>query len=160
MIWAAFGGLYSRLDLIVMKRNKDAPKQGYLAKSYLQVLEKALPTLYKSNRLYMQENTLIHTAKIMRGCFKDNAIRTIKWPFYFSDQNPQEYNWMYLKHLVYQLQPYIYLITSKDEALNVLDEAQKHAWECIPQRVMNRLVETMPHRIAAVIEAHSWWTKY
>lgn len=45
MVWASFGGFYGRSDLIVMERDEDAPRNGYSARSYLQALEEAMPTI-------------------------------------------------------------------------------------------------------------------
>lgn len=101
MVWTAFGGLCGQSDLIVMERDEDAPKQGYSAQSYLQILEDAIATLYEPGQAFMQDNALIHTAKIVRKWFEDNAIETVDWPPYSPDMNPQEHHWSYLKRLVY-----------------------------------------------------------
>jgi len=39
MVWASFSGALGASDLVVMKRDKEAPKGGYSVKSYIKVLE-------------------------------------------------------------------------------------------------------------------------
>lgn len=81
---------------------------------------------------------------------------TIEWPPYSSNLNSQDHNWVYLKRLVYQLRPGLDSITGKDEALDALEECLPEARNSIPQKVMDKLVDSMPRRVAAVIEAQGW----
>jgi len=39
MVWASFSGALRASDLVVMERDKEAPKGGYSAKLYIKVLE-------------------------------------------------------------------------------------------------------------------------
>jgi len=47
MVWASFSGALRASDLVVMERDKEAPKGGYSAKSYIKVLEDQIPQIYK-----------------------------------------------------------------------------------------------------------------
>jgi len=39
MVWASFSGALRASDLVVMERDKEAPKGGYSTKLYIKVLE-------------------------------------------------------------------------------------------------------------------------
>jgi hypothetical protein len=39
MVWASFSGALRRSDLVVIERDKESPKGGYSARSYLQILD-------------------------------------------------------------------------------------------------------------------------
>ncbi|KAK7555139.1 hypothetical protein IWX91DRAFT_347109 [Phyllosticta citricarpa] len=63
MVWAAFSGALSHSDLVVMERDPEAKKNGYSANSYIQVLNKMIPTLWEPGMEFMQDNAPIHKAK-------------------------------------------------------------------------------------------------
>lgn len=44
--------------------------------------------------------------------------------------------------------------------LEVLIDAAIEAWEGIADELMERLSDTMPHRMQAVLRAEGWYTKY
>jgi DDE superfamily endonuclease len=73
-----------------MNRDKSSPKNEYSARSYLEVLDDQLPTIYSPGITFIQNNALIHTAEIIKKWFKDNAISVLKWPLYLSNLNPIE----------------------------------------------------------------------
>ena len=43
-----------------------APRGGYSASSYVEVLEENIPTIYEPGLLFMQDNAPIHTARKVR----------------------------------------------------------------------------------------------
>jgi hypothetical protein len=47
-----------------------------------------------------------------------------------------------------------------EEDRKALEEALKLAWEAIPSDFFDKLVESMPDRIQACIEAKGWHIKY
>lgn len=65
MIWGAiFCGGSSRI--VQMQRDELAKRNGYTARSYLDVLEAELPCIYQnSDWTFMQDNAPIHSAKII-----------------------------------------------------------------------------------------------
>ena len=44
--------------------------------------------------------------------------------------------------------------------LDSLERAAVAAWEDFPEGMLNHLIDTMPHRIDALIAANGWYTKY
>jgi hypothetical protein len=47
-----------------------------------------------------------------------------------------------------------------EEDIKQLEEALKAAWNALPDSLFESLVQSMPRRIAACIEAKGWHTKY
>jgi hypothetical protein len=48
---------------------------------------------------------------------------------------------------------------SEDDLYN-LEEVLKATWDALPNSFFESLVESMPRRIQACIEANGWYTKY
>lgn len=46
------------------------------------------------------------------------------------------------------------------ETLERLRIAAKEAWHSIDRSILRRLVDTMPHRVEAIIASEGWYTKY
>ncbi len=47
-----------------------------------------------------------------------------------------------------------------EEAMEALIAAAQASWQRISQDVLNKLCDSMPHRVQAVIDADGWYTKY
>jgi uncharacterized protein YukE len=124
-------------------------------------LEENLFAIYSPEMSFMQDNAPIHTAWIIKKWFEDNGISTIDWPLYSPDLNPIEHAWAKLKEMIYQLDPdienYQGSIGDLKDRFNDLIEC---AWEGLGQEYFDKLIESMPRRIQAVIEAKGWYTKY
>ena len=77
MVWASFSGALGAFDLVVMERDKEAPKGGYTAKSYIKILEDQIPQTYKPGLQFIQDNAPIYKAKIVAKWFKKNVVEVI-----------------------------------------------------------------------------------
>jgi transposase len=88
-----------------MNRDKSSPKNGYSARSYLEVLDDQLPTIYSPGMTFIQNTASIHTAEIIKKWFQDNAISVLEWPPYSPDLNPIEMVWAWLKAWVCEHYP-------------------------------------------------------
>ena len=76
---------------------------GYSARSYIDLLKKAIPKVYDSDLLFIQDNAPIHTANATMDWFEQKGINLFKSPLYSLDLNPIEYLWRKLKELVYKV---------------------------------------------------------
>ena len=77
----------------------------------------------------------------------------LEWAPSSPDINIIKHVWDQIDHLVRSRDP---LPCNRDELWEVLQEE----WENFPQEALDKLYESMPHRIAAVIAARGGNTKY
>ena len=160
MVWAGFCGR-DRTNLHRMTRDPTAPRGGYSATSYVEVLEENIPTIYEPGLLFIQDNAPIHTARKVREWFDENSIDVLVWPPYSPDLNPIEHLWFRLKQLVYQVNPQIEQVKGDiDTVRDALWDALEQAWHLIEEDILDQLVDSMQRRVEAVIKAEGWYTKY
>jgi hypothetical protein len=75
--------------------------------------------------------------------------------------NPIEHAWAKLKEMIYQLDLDIENYQgSIGDLKDQFNDLIKRAWEGPRQEYFDKLIESMPRRIQAVIEAKGWYTKY
>jgi len=108
----------------------------------------------------MQDNAPIHTAQKVKDWFKEQRIHLTDWPPYSPDLNPIEHVWWHLKLQVQKLHPELLDQGNSEQALKNLSEACKEAWNALPDSLFESLIESMPRRVQACIEANGWHTKY
>ena len=133
---------------------------GFSAKSYCAVLDQAMGAIWEPGRLFMQDNTSIHTANLIKDWLKDHAIEVIEWPPHSPDLNPIENLWSMLKRLVYEKHPEIDRLRANDEDIYKLKCALVEAWNALSQEYLDALVELMDDRVEIVYQAHGWWSRY
>ena len=157
MVWGCFWGS-GRSELYVLERDFESKKHGYSANSYLEVLEHQLPTCWVPGLVFMQDGAPIHTAYKVRDWFLEHGIPVTDWPPYSPDLNPIEHVWRKLKELVLEMHPEISDITGEENIREALGKALQEAWDAIPKEYFDRLIESMPARVKAVIKAKGWHT--
>ena len=84
---------------------------------------------------------------------EDNLLSCLPWPAQSPDLNPIEHLWDVLERKVRSRWP---LPKNKKELVNVLQEE----WSKIEPEVLENLVESIPRRVKAVIEAKGCPTRY
>ena len=102
---------------------------------------------------FQQDNDPKHRSKKAQNWFKDKGIDVLPWPAQSPDLNPIEHLWNYLK---LRLEEY-------EEAPRGIKELWKRVdieWNKIEPEVCQNLIESMPRRVEAVIQAKGGYTKY
>ena len=103
--------------------------------------------------IVQEDNAPIHTCKLAKQWRESVDMETLTWPPNSPDLNPIEQVWYLIKTTIQKMNPRPMTVPS-------LKEAIKKAWNEFDVNILNRLVESMPDRIAAVIEAKGGNTKY
>ena len=159
MFWAAFGwGI--RTDLVVMRGDPNAPRQGVTAVRYREVLEEYLPTILDFDSIFMQDNAPIHKARTVQQWFRDMGIELVVWPPYSPDLNPIENLWKLLKAKIIELRPELAVMKDNDTTQQLLIETAQEAWGLLEDQLLNKLAEGMQKRVDAVKAANGWYTKH
>ena len=75
--------------------------------------------------------------------------------------NPTEHVWKAIKELVIEMYPEVIKNTSETkEARTEPEQALQSAWDALPDSLFESLIESMPRRIQALLDAKGWHTKY
>lgn len=160
MIWGAiFGG--DCTDLFEINRDPNSKRNGYSRWSYLEALRTNLPQVMIENRIFMHDNAPIHIAYDVQNWLCDNDINTMDWPPYSPDLNPIKHTWAKLKEMIDRLDLTLEQFDgTESELINHFEELIHASWSMLGQDYFDRLIESMPRHVAAVIEAEGWYTKY
>jgi transposase len=152
MVWGCFMW-GKRGPLVIM------PKGSIDGAKYIEVMEEALLDFWMEQSeergfvVLQEDNAPIHTCKQAKRWRELRDIVSLTWPPNSPDLNPIEHAWYLIKCVVQKMNP-------RPMTLPSLKEAIKKAWEEYDMDIMDRLVGSMPDRIAAVIKAHGGSTKY
>ena len=96
-------------------------------------------------------------AYAVRGTIQDlqeRGVICIQWPSFSPDLNPIEMVWNWMKDWIQE---------HYDDNLHGYDqlrEAVTAAWNAVPEDYLNELLEQMPARCQAVIDANGMHTRY
>ena len=102
---------------------------------------------------FMQDNAKAHYAANTRQELQERRIQVIVWPPYSPDLNPIEMVWNWMKD-------YIQNHFGERMSYDRLRRAVREAWEAVPQEYLTELLESMPKRCQAVIDANGMHTKW
>jgi len=113
-----------------------------------------------------QDNARPHTCKKAKAFF-DIAMAEHKfsvmdnWPPYSPDMNLIENLWAHLKLELHRRYPdTATLFGSPQHIRQCITKRVHEVWWSVGEDVLDRLIDSMPHRVHALIKAHGWYTKY
>jgi transposase len=91
----------------------------------------------------------------------EHGFTRMEWPPNSPDLNPIEHLWAYLKHELNRRYPDTKDIRGgPDTVKRVLVQRLLEVWWDIGEGVLNRLIDSMPRRVQAVLDAKGWYTEY
>ena len=131
------------------------PSSTINGRAYLSLLQEKLPTVMplRECTTFQQDGAPCHRARIVTEWFSRQSFQLLQgWPGNSPDLNPIENCWTLIKQRLSGHRP----TGTKD-----MIEKLKQIWAReISQEYCCRLVESMPHRIQAVLDAKGMHTKY
>jgi transposase len=150
MVWGCF--MKNKLGPLVRLEGR------ITAKIYIEMLDEyLLPFINnlenKNDHIFQEDNAPIHTARIAKKWKENNNITSLPWPAQSPDLNPIENLWDELDRKVRKHKP---LPKNKNDLWHILQEE----WLKLHENIYKNLVDSMPHRIAAVITNKGNPTKY
>ena len=111
--------------------------------------------------LFQQDNAPCHKAQEIVDFLAQHHIPVMKWPAQSPDLNPIENIWTPFKKAFHDRFEELFNHPSKSlEARYRYGEVLQEVWYDLGMDLVNALVESMPARVQAVIEANGGWTKY
>ena len=111
--------------------------------------------------LFMHDNAPCHKTRDITQLLEENNIPVMKWPAQSPDLNPIENVWRDLKHRFHSR--FLDLGTRPSTAAAAVAKYSamiEELWMSVDRGLIQRLLESMPRRIAAVIAAKGGHTKY
>ncbi|GFY12394.1 transposable element Tcb1 transposase [Trichonephila clavipes] len=125
---------------------------------YVDILENApLPTLWKyfgeGPFLFHQDNCSIHTSRLAQAWFDEMGVLKLDWPSQSPDLNP-------IQHLWDEIERRLCSQPNRPSSLQVLTSTVMDAWKAVPMVTYQKLVESLPKYVQAVIHAKGGPTSY
>lgn len=102
---------------------------------------------------FQDDNAAVHRAKSVIEWKEENLIASLPWPAQSPDLNPIEHLWDILGQRVHRLKPH-------PKNLRELNDVLKAEWLKIPISDLEKLVNSMPRRVCAVIKNKGNPTEY
>ena len=116
--------------------------------------------------IFQQDNARPHTSKTTQA-FLDTATTqhgfTVMddWPPYSPDMNLIENLWAHLKLELHRRYPDTATLRGSPQYIHQrITEWVQEVWWSIGEEVLDRPIDSMPHRVEALIKEKGWYTEY
>lgn len=151
-VWSCFS-YYSVGPLKRIKGNMTGEMYRSILKTYMRPYLKELGKDKNVSFIFQQDNDPKHTSKVAQNYLRNANIVLLDWPSQSPDMNPIEHLWNIVKNKLDNL-------SQRPSSLDNLFEVAKREWENVSVESLQTLINSMPDRIQAVIEAKGHSTKY
>jgi hypothetical protein len=105
----------------------------------------------RTDALFQQDGATCHTARSVRQWLDDRNIQLLPWPAKSADLSPIENLWNVLARRVEDMHP---------RTIEELTTSINESWESLDNDLIENLVSSVPTRVAEVIRAHGYYSKY
>lgn len=103
---------------------------------------------------HFQDNSPIHTARVVRNWFDENQIQVLPWAAKSPDMNPIENIWGFMTKQIYNHE---FRPRNRDELIDAI----QNEWNSLNDNYnMRNLIESMPRRLQNVLDSNGGSTKY
>jgi len=134
---------------------------------YIGVLEDDLVDVWQEvedtvgDSIFQQDGARIYTARDTMASFAENHIPVMEWPPNSPDANPIEHYWKRMKKKLHHRFPNTHKTKGGPDVRKHLAVARNQIWaQDIEGEFLEKLWESVPNRVAAVLDARGWYTKY
>jgi transposase len=149
MVWGGFSW-QERAPLVLHSGSVTGAVHAALLK------EDAIPSFKsifpRGNGIFQQDNAPVHTAKVAKNALKDAKVKMLPWPAYSPDLNPIENLWSVMERNLRNRNP--------PGSITELRRMLREEWNSLSQDMLRDLIESMPRRVRAVIDANGGATCY
>ena len=164
MVWGCFIGDKLGPILFVDTSITKEVYIGMLADSLLPFID-ILHADGQENIIFQQDNATPHSSPVTRKWLEDEAKKhgfsIMQWPPNSPDLNPIEHLWSHLKRELHRRYPDTWQLKGSPETIRrILKERIHKIWWDIGPEVLKRLIESMPDRVHAVLDARGNVTEY
>lgn len=149
MIWGCFSMSGTGQMQLCEGRMNQVMYRATLENSLLPSAGKLFPA--SNDWIFQQDNAPCHTARSVKAWMENHNIRTMPWPAQSPDLNPVENLWKIIKLKMENHKP-------KNKA-NLFEFVQQE-WAAVTAEQCQKLVESMPRRMASVIKNNGYAIKY
>ena len=154
MFWGCFHGHTKGLGIFWEKDWGSINKDSYQAHTvpmihgYIEMQKRE-----GKNLVLMQDGAPGHAAADTREDLRERGIIVIFWPPFSPDLNPIERVWHIMKNYLQDNYPEVM-------SYDILRRAVKDSWDKVGEHEFQELINSMPLRCQAVIDANGLFTKY
>ena len=151
MFWGSFCGKYSKGPGLFWEKSWGTISSGTYCQRIVPLIHEYLWT--HPDLIFIQDEARSHTARATIKDLQERGITVICWPPYSPNLNPIESLWDEMKDWIQDHY-------SERMSLSTLRTAVQKAWDAIRYNYLNKLIDEMPQRCQAVIDAEGKQTKH
>lgn len=143
-----------------MERDQESPRKGYSSKSYQWALAEGLLPWYLEREPFFQDNAPIHRSEETEAWLTEHHILHPEWPPHSPDMMPIEHCWKTLKEAFREQYPELAGARANIRNVELVKDALKGVWAGLDQVKIDKLIDSVKDRLAAVRKAKGSYTHY